>query len=313
MGTPEFAVVSLKRLLEAKINIVAVVTASDKPSGRGLKIQMSPVKKVALDANIPILQPEKLTDPDFLKRLSDLKPDLIVVVAFRILPESIFTLPIKGTINLHGSLLPKYRGAAPINWAIINGETETGVTTFFIKKEVDTGNIIDRQKVSITPNMTAGELHDIMADVGSDLLLETVRKVEQGKVITSKQDDILSTNAPKIHREDCVINFHQSAQSVHNFIRGLSPYPAAHTYLKGRRIRLFKSELHDLEALNAGPGSIIEISEGKKLIIQCKPGKVSIKEIQVEGKKRMMVESYLRGAELGINSVFEISALSKGD
>ena len=236
MGTPQFAVVSLNKLLAADKNVVAVVTASDKPAGRGLKLQASPVKKVALMAHLPVLQPDKLSDPDFIQKLSTFKADLFVVVAFRILPESVFTMPPKGTVNLHGSLLPKYRGAAPINWAIINGESETGVTTFFIRKEVDTGNIIATRAIPITANMTAGELHDFMAEVGADLLLETIRKIESATVKTTEQDETLSTKAPKIHREDCIINFNQSAQNVHNFIRGLSPYPAAYTYLKGKKI-----------------------------------------------------------------------------
>ena len=234
MGTPQFAVVSLKKLIENKFNIVSVVTAPDKKKGRGLKIQCSPVKLEAQQHNIPVLQPEKLKDAEFQLQLQKIKPDLIVVVAFRILPEAIFTLPPFGTINLHGSLLPKYRGAAPINWAIINGEKETGVTTIFIKKEVDTGNIIDSQKIKISKNMTAGELHDQMAEIGANLLLQSCNDIKNGNVQTKVQDESLATAAPKIFKETCKINFNQAANKVHDFIRGLSPYPASYTILNGK-------------------------------------------------------------------------------
>ena len=230
MGTPEFAVVSLRKLLEANTNIVTVVTVPDKPKGRGLKLQPSAVKIAALAANIPILQPESLKDPKFIQKLYNSKPDLIIVVAFRILPEEVFTIPPLGTVNLHGSLLPKYRGAAPIHWAIINGEKITGVTTFFIKKEVDTGNIIETIEIPIPSNMTAGELHDIMAAKGAEILLETCRKIEKGSVTTRIQNHSLATKAPKIHQEDCLIDFNQPAEKVHNFIRGLSPYPSAYRH-----------------------------------------------------------------------------------
>jgi methionyl-tRNA formyltransferase len=200
MGTPQFAVVSLKKLLQEKINIIAVVTAPDRQKGRGLKLQPSVVKQEAVKNNILVLQPEKLKDDAFLNQLKQLKPDLIIVVAFRILPESIFSIPPLGTVNLHGSLLPKYRGAAPINWAIINGETETGVTTIFINKQVDTGNIIDSRKINITSDMTAGELHDKMAQIGADLLLDTCLSIKSGNVSPQKQDERLATPAPKIFK-----------------------------------------------------------------------------------------------------------------
>ena len=304
MGTPEFAVVSLNKLLLAGINIVAVVTAPDKPSGRGLKIQQSPIKKAAQASRLPILQPEKLSDPDFNINLSHFKPDLIVVVAFRILPESVFTLPPLGTINLHGSLLPKYRGAAPINWAIINGEKETGVTTFFIKKEVDTGNIIDMEKIPISPDMTAGELHDILAQKGADLLHTTLIKIEKGTVRTKKQDDSLASRAPKINRDDCLINFDTPVQKVHDFIRGLSPYPAAYTFLNGRRLRLFASRIWDPVTLKAKPGTLTSISESRRLLIQCNPGIIAIAELQIEGKKRLPVEEFLKGKRIIAGTVF---------
>ncbi|MFC2088592.1 methionyl-tRNA formyltransferase [Calditrichota bacterium] len=295
MGTPQFAVVSLKKLLVEKFNIVAVVTAPDKEKGRGLKIQSSPVKLEALRHNIPVLQPSKLKDEKFCHQLRDYAVDLIVVVAFRILPEAVFELPEKGTINLHGSLLPKYRGAAPINWAIINGEKETGLTTFFIKKQVDTGNIIDRKKIPIDDNMTAGELHDIMATVGAELLVDTCRSIETGSVKTKIQDDNQVTLAPKIFRKDCIINFNQPAKKVHDFIRGLSPYPSAHTYLDIKMIKFYLSKVFDVNDYSCfPPGSIVQINKNE-LILKCNPGSISIGEVQLEGKKRMTVSDFLRG------------------
>jgi len=300
MGTPQFAVVSLKKLLEEKFNIVAVVTVPDKQKGRGLKVQASPVKLEAERYNIPVLQPEKLKDSEFLKHMQQLQPDLIIVVAFRILPESIFTLPPLGTINLHGSLLPKYRGAAPINWAIINGENETGVTTIFIKKQVDTGNIIDSQKVNISENMTAGELHDEMAVVGSDLLFKSCVDIKNGKVQPKMQDESLATAAPKIFKETCKIDFNQPARKVHDFIRGLSPYPASFTLLNGKTAKIFDSRLYEsVNTRNENPGTIVYIAENK-FIIQCLNSSVEINAIQVEGKRRMKIEEFLRGHKIEI-------------
>lgn len=295
MGTPEFAVVSLNKLIKEDLDIVGVVSVPDKPQGRGLKLKPSPVKKAASDAGLQILQPSDLKDPDFLQQIKGLKPDLIVVVAFRILPGGVFTIPPLGTINLHGSLLPKYRGAAPINWAIINGENETGVTTFFIRKKVDTGNIIDSEKIPITPDMTAGELHDIMANVGADLLDNTVRKIREGRVETRIQNESLSTKAPKINRSDCVINFNQPVQNVHNFIRGLSPYPTAHTFLNNKMIKFYKSKIRDEIKKKTEVGKIMKSVDEKEIFAQCNPGIISISVVQLEGKKRMGVEEFLRG------------------
>jgi methionyl-tRNA formyltransferase len=304
MGTPEFAVVSLNKLLSVGINIVAVVTVPDKPSGRGLKMQQSPVKRAAQANHLPILQPENLNDPDFIINLSHFKPDLIVVVAFRILPESVFTLPPLGAINLHGSLLPQYRGAAPINWAIISGEKKTGITTFFIKKEVDTGNIIAVDKIAIGPDMTAGELHDIMAQRGADLLHKTLKKINQGAVHTKKQDNSLVSRAPKINREDCLINFDRPVQNVHDFIRGLSPYPSAYTFLNGKRVKLFRSRIWDRDTLQVRPATVINIPESKSILIQCNPGIIAISEIQIEGKKRLPVEDFLKGNRISAGIAF---------
>jgi methionyl-tRNA formyltransferase len=294
MGTPQFAVVSLKNLLENGFNIVSVVTAPDKGKGRGLKLQPSPVKEAAQELKLPVLQPENLKDSDFIADLTELKPDLIIVVAFRILPQEVFTLPPLGTINLHGSLLPLYRGAAPINWAIIKGEEVTGATTFFIRREVDTGNIIDTVKIDIGPMMTAGELHDIMAVEGAKLLIRSCNQLRDGTIVTKKQDDSRATKAPKIFKKDCLINFNDSVHDVHNFIRGLSPLPAAFTFYNGQMIRLFQSGIVKSDMVQDKAGTIVEIQK-KNLIIQCNPGLLSIAEVQIAGKKRMPVETFLRG------------------
>jgi methionyl-tRNA formyltransferase len=298
MGTPQFAVVSLKKLISEKINIVGIVTATDKPAGRGQKLNVSPVKEVALNNKLPLWQPENLKDPDFIADLNLVRPDLIVVVAFRILPPEVFMLPRAGTINLHASLLPKYRGAAPINWAIINGEKETGVTTFFIDEKDDTGNIIDSVRVQITPDMTAGELHDLLAGVGADLLLHTVHLIEKGEVSIKTQDSRQATKAPKIFPQDCEIDFNQPAQKVHNFIRGLSPYPAAYSFLDGRQIKLFTTRTSSKSVVGSLSGEIIALPGGKSILIQCSEGSIEVSEIQLAGKKRMSVDAFLRGYEL---------------
>ncbi|MCK5032228.1 MAG: methionyl-tRNA formyltransferase [Calditrichia bacterium] len=305
MGTPQFAVVSLKKLLEEKINIIAVVTAPDKQKGRGLKILPSPVKSEAEKYNIPVLQPEKLKDPVFQHQLQQLNPDLIVVVAFRILPELIFAMPPLGTINLHGSLLPKYRGAAPINWAIINGETETGVTTIFINKQVDTGNIISNAKVKISENMTAGELHDEMAIVGAGLLFDTCLAISENTVQTKMQDESLASLAPKIFKENCKIDFNHQAKNLHNFIRGLSPYPTAYAFMNGKMVKLFESSIfEEHNNRNESPGAIVDIIENN-LIVQCAQSSISVNEIQIEGKRKMKTEEYLRGSRIEIGAQFE--------
>ena len=309
MGTPDFAVVSLNKLLAARVNIVGVVTSPDKPKGRGQKLQSSPVKIAAESAGLPVLQPESLVATQCIVSLQELKPDLIVVVAFKILPEEVFTIPPMGTINLHGSLLPKYRGAAPINWAIIHGETETGVTTFFIQKKVDTGNIIAQAKIPITENMTAGELHDIMAQTGADLLLETIKSVETKSYTLTTQDESKVTKAPKIHKSDCEINFDQPAQQVHNFIRGLSPYPAAYTFLDGKMIRFFRSRILDagswmLDKSNMYDlGQIMQITNDE-LLITCRDSTLAVSEVQLEGKRKMSVEEFLRGHAISIGTRF---------
>lgn len=294
MGTPEFALVSLNALLREKFEVTAAVTAPDRPAGRGLKLRESPVKSLALREGIPVLQPEKLGEPQFISELKSIKPDVITVVAFRILPEGVFTIPPQGTVNVHGSLLPKYRGAAPINWAIINGEKETGVTTFFIKKEVDTGNIIDQIKIPIGPDQTAGELHDVMAVKGADLLVTTLRKIERGNLVVSRQDESFVSRAPKIRREDCLTRFDMPAGKVHDFIRGLSPYPAAHTFLDGRMLKLYNSRISDLKTADKS-GTIIGTDAAGRWQIACGEGCIAVAEVQLEGKKRMTTAAFSRG------------------
>ena len=300
MGTPKFAAVSLQRLLQASLDIVNVVTVPDKPAGRGLHLQASAVKELALQNNLSVLQPENLHDPDFISALQAVRPDLIVVVAFRILPEEVIKIPPRGTVNLHASLLPKYRGAAPIYWAIINGETETGLTTFYIRKTVDTGNIIDTVKVEIGPEMTTGELHDILADRGADLLLKTIRAIEQNRARAYIQNEALASKAPKIKHQDCQINFNKPVQNVHNLIRGLSPFPAAFTYWQKKLIRLYSTRVVDLQKKDTPPGTIVDIINKEKLIIQCEPGWLEVREVQLESKKRMSVQEFLRGHALAV-------------
>ena len=304
MGTPQFSVVCLNKLYSAGLNLVSVITVPDKPVGRGLKLLPSPVKTEALKSGLPILQPEKLKDPTFLSKIDDLNPDLMIIVAFRILPEVLFTKAKQGAVNLHGSLLPKYRGAAPINWAIINGEKETGVTTFFLKQKVDTGNIIAQKKITITPSMTAGELHDIMAQKGADLLLETIKQIEKGDVQTIIQEETKVTKAPKIFPKDCLINFNNPVQKVHNLIRGLSPKPGAYTYYQNKRIQLFQSEIYDAGKLLTDYGRLLDMGTSDVFYIQCNPGVLVIHEMKMEGKRRMSVADFLRGHDLDPGTTF---------
>jgi methionyl-tRNA formyltransferase len=298
MGTPQFAVVCLQKLVASGQHISAVVTAPDKPVGRGQKLSPSPVKIEALKSGLPVLQPISLKEPGFLTRVEDLKADLMIVVAFRILPEILFSKAKIGAVNLHGSLLPKYRGAAPINWAIINGESETGITTFFLKEKVDTGNIIDQEKIQISPFMTAGELHDLMAIKGADLILKTIKKIESGQVTTFVQRESEVSAAPKIFPNDCLINFNQPAKKIHDFIRGLSPKPGAYTYLKNKRLHLFRSNIADEQTKNDDVGTIINTGNSTVLSIQCNPGIIEVKELRLEGTHRMSVADFLRGHRL---------------
>jgi methionyl-tRNA formyltransferase len=297
MGTPEFAVASLEALIEAGYEIVGVVTAADKPAGRGQKLAESAVKKYTADKGIPVLQPLKLKDPAFIDELKTLKADLQVVVAFRMLPEVVWSMPGYGTINLHGSLLPQYRGAAPINHAIINGEKESGVTTFFLSHEIDTGDIIYSERVSINPEDTAGDLHDKLMSVGAELLVRTVKGIESGSIKEQPQPQSEELkHAPKIFKEFCLVNWDQPVQTVFNFIRGLSPYPTAFTILNEKTLKIFKAEL-EFSKPGLAPGSFS--TDGKTYLkFAAKDGFIVIKELQYEGKKRMTTAEFLRGIRL---------------
>lgn len=306
MGTPDFAVLPLKKIVEAGYEVVGVVTNPDKPAGRGQKLQESAVKKYARENGLKILQPEKFRNERFLQELAGLKADLQLVVAFKMLPEVVWNMPPLGTVNLHASLLPDYRGAAPINWAIINGEKETGVTTFLLKHEIDSGNIVYQQKVWISETMTAGELHDELMEVGAELLLKTVDALESGKASFIEQTQLLEgrepIGAPKIFKEDLKIDWTQDVHSVYNRIRGLSPFPTAWTELIHNEteavlpVKIFKTEKIVQE--HPHPTGTI-VSDGKKTFdIYVKNGLIRITELQLSGKKRMGVEEFLRGFRL---------------
>ena len=294
MGTPEFAVPSLTALLDAGYAPAAVVTGPDRPRGRGQEVTPTPVKEVAQEAGIDhILQPEDVTDPAFAEAMSDPAPDVITVVAYKILPPFVFTTATDGAFNLHGSLLPKYRGAAPINHAIMAGETETGVTTFFLEPSVDTGDIILQKRMSIGPNETAGEVHDRMKELGGEAVVETVRQIDEGTVETRPQDDEKATPAPKIHDEDCETPWDQPAKDVHNHVRGLSPYPGAWTLHDGTRLKLYRTR----RAEGAGtPGEVIE-ADGR-LVVACGTGAVEVLTLQQPGRNRLDADDFLNGYAL---------------
>lgn len=297
MGTPAFAVASLSALLDAKMNVVGVVTAPDKPGGRGMQLQQSAVKQFALAHNLPLLQPEKLKSPEFFEALSAWNPDLQVVVAFRMLPEKIWSFPPMGTLNVHGSLLPQYRGAAPINWAIMNGEKQTGVTTFQLQHAIDTGDILLQDRIAISENMTAGELHDTMMVVGAQLLVKTLDGLINQSIQSVPQSDIADAtqikHAPKIFTKDCEINWELPVQTIHNHIRGLAPFPGAITKVEGKIVKLYHT-LVEKAIPSEAPGSFI--TDGKSLAkFACKDGYLLLKDIQWEGKKRMPIEDFLRG------------------
>jgi methionyl-tRNA formyltransferase len=303
MGTPDFAVETLKTLVENKVNVVAVITAPDKPAGRGQKLRETPVKKYATEQGIPALQPTRLKSPEFLEELASYKADLQVVVAFRMLPEVVWNMPTKGTFNLHGSLLPQYRGAAPINWVIINGEKETGVTTFFIEKEIDTGHIMFSEKLPIREDMSAGELHDEMMVLGANLVLKTVRAIEADDYPQIPQSELFNSEdelkpAPKIFKETCEIDWSKETESLYNLIRGLSPYPSAWTTLQEKTLKIYKTQKLDKKP----EGDLVDssltdvISNGKDLLaFKTADGWLGITELQLEGKRRMTTEDFLRG------------------
>lgn len=306
MGTPEFAVASLDALVKAGHNIVGVITAPDKPAGRGMHLQQSAVKQYAVAHGLTVLQPEKLKNPEFLETLRSLQADLQVVVAFRMLPEVVWNMPPMGTINVHGSLLPQYRGAAPINWAVINGEKETGVTTFKLQHAIDTGNILLQETIPIGDNESAGELHDRMKDIGAALLVKTIEGLALGTLQEISQEEAIRNlnaghpatirHAPKLFTETCRINWQKTVGEVHNLIRGLSPYPGAFTHLNGKLLKIYKAEKE-----NAGhseePGALQ--TDGKTFLkFACPNGFIQVKTLQLEGKKKMEVADFLRGNKI---------------
>ena len=292
MGTPDFAIPSLKILIENNHSILAVVTTPDKERGRGQKITFTAVKQFAVENNIPVYQPEKLKgNNEFVQQLKSLNPDLFVVVAFRILPKEVFEIPKYGSFNLHGSYLPKYRGAAPIQWALINGDKETGLTTFKLAEKVDTGNIYLQEKVKINSDDNFETLHDRMSVVGSELVLKTVQLIETGKYQLQQQNDSLASPAPKITKEICLIDWNKSAWEVHNLVRGLSPYPAAFFIHNNKMIKIYRTEI--VKDLKLKPAEFYQTKT--ELIIGCGKEALRILEIQQEGKKHMGIEEFLRG------------------
>lgn len=306
MGTPDFAVYPLKKLVEAGIQVVGVVTNPDKPAGRGQNMQESAVKKYALEAGLKILQPEKFRNEEFLKELAALKADLQLVVAFKMLPEVVWDMPPLGTVNLHASLLPDYRGAAPINWVIINGEKYSGITTFLLKHEIDSGNVIFQEKVDIPEDMTAGELHDELMVKGADLLLRTVRAIENGEYPLVDQSNLLqgreAIHAPKIFKEDMRIDWNRPLDVIYNHIRGLSPYPAAWTEIRNcstgivTALKIFKTE--KIRCSHDKMTGSVETNGRTTFDIYVPEGMVRIIELQLSGKKKMKTEEFLRGFRL---------------
>jgi len=300
MGTPDFAVSSLAALVDAGCNIVGVITAPDKPAGRGMKLTESAVKKFALEKGLNILQPKKLKNPAFIDTLKALKADLQVVVAFRMLPEIVWNMPGMGTINLHGSLLPQYRGAAPIHWAVINGEKETGVSTFKLQHIIDTGDILLQKSFPIGPDETTGEVHDRMKVIGAALLIETVKGIAENSLKETQQSTVAKEeelkHAPKLFTENCEVNWNQEIDKIHNFIRGLSPFPGALSKLDDKILKIYRSK-KEASIIQENPGTVL--SDGKTFLkIAAIDGYIHILDLQLEGKKRMITEDFLRGYRL---------------
>lgn len=294
LGTPDFAVASLQALIEHQYDVVAVVTAPDKPAGRGMQLQMSAVKKYALTQNIPVLQPEKLKNEDFLKELKGYQADLQIVVAFRMLPEVVWNMPPMGTINVHGSLLPDYRGAAPIHWAVMNGEKETGVTTFKLKHQIDTGNILLQHRIRIGENDTTGTIYSILMQEGAKLLIQTLKQLTDGTLVEIPQSPTAETkHAPKITKETCAINWTHPGKQIHNQIRGLSPSPTAFTYLHGKLFKIYEARFI-AEKHQKNPGDL-DSDKKNHLRFAVSDGWIDALDVQLEGKSRMNIKDFLRG------------------
>ena len=316
-GTPEFAVASLDRIVKDGYNVVAAVTMPDKPAGRGHKMFQSPVKEYAIANGIPLMQPAKLKDEDFINELRGYNADLFIVIAFRMLPEVVWQMPPLGTFNLHASLLPRYRGAAPINWAVINGDTETGVTTFFLKHEIDTGDILRQERIDILPEDNVGDVHDKLMTLGADLTVDTISHIIAGDLTPMSQDAILkgeeSTPAPKIFKETCRIDWKLSATAVHNHVRGLSPYPAAWTEIHDAmnfeatalNLKVFTTVIDKTSLINSNTPQAGKVSvRNNRLFVTCGDGnEIEIKQLQPAGKRRMNADEFLRGARLPQNCI----------
>ena len=308
LGTPEFAVESLDRIVNDGYNVVAVVTMPDKPAGRGHNLLQSPVKQYAVSKNIPVLQPVNLKDSSFVDQLRSYGADLFVVIAFRMLPEVVWQMPRLGTFNLHASLLPDYRGAAPINWAVINGDTRTGVTTFFLKHEIDTGDIIDRAEIDILPEDNVGDVHDRLMALGADLTVKTLDSIIKGTLVTVPQDCLVTDDkeprpAPKIFKDTCHIDWNRPAMDIHNLVRGLSPYPGAWSTIEddgpltGKQVKIFETSLGDAVADEMIPGKITVVDKNC-LAVDCADRRLFIKNLQLQGKKSMGADEFLRGAKI---------------
>lgn len=302
LGTPDFAVESLKRIHEGGYNIVGVVTMPDKPAGRGHKLLQSPVKQYAVENGLFLMQPPRLKAEEFVEQLRSLNADLFIVIAFRMLPEVVWSMPPLGTFNLHASLLPKYRGAAPINWAVINGDTETGVTTFFLKHEIDTGDIIRQERVDIKPEENVGDIHDKLMMLGADLTIDTIEHILAGDLKPIPQEDLLQgvepTPAPKIFKDTCRIDWTRRAIDIHNLVRGLSPYPAAWTEICDNETEAISAKIFETAVVECNgdlqPGKITIANN--RLMVDCGDGRIEILSIQAAGKKRMPIDDFLRGS-----------------
>lgn len=297
MGTPDFAIPSLQKILESKHELPAVVTVPDKERGRGQKVSYTPVKEFAIKNNIPVLQPDNLRNEDFISQLRTFNADIFVIVAFKILPREIFTIPPEGSFNLHASLLPKYRGAAPVQWALIRGEKKTGVTTFALEDKVDTGNIYIQEKIEINNEDNFGSLHDKLSVLGANVVIRTLNLIETGNFEFKLQDNSLATPAAKITKNICKIDWQNPAQEIHNLIRGLSPAPGAYFSYENKIIKIYKSKIMTGE--NIMPGEIV--STKNRLVIGCGKDTLSIEELQLEGKKRLTVDAFLRGFKFNLS------------
>ena len=305
MGTAKFGLLSLEALFKSHHSVEAVVTGPDRPKGRGLKLSPSPIKIFALEKDVSLLQPERLKDKEFVSTLGQIDPDLFVVVAFRILPKEVFEIPPKGTINLHASLLPKYRGAAPIQWAIMKGETKTGVTTFFIDERIDTGNLILQREMEIGDDETAGQLHDRLALIGAEVLMETVELIAQGKAVRIPQRDEEATPAPKLKKEDSCIDWSKKADDIRNMVRGMNPFPGAYSELNGRKIKVYKTSLVVSNGKGeTTPGKVVTIDDTEGLIVSTGKGFLSLLEVQPEGKRRMSGPEFVRGYHVTVGERF---------